>query len=72
MLMKNMRNNDVEVKLTRKGRISNVKEECYGRGVGVVLRKSRKNNNVKEEWCQGGVGGEMSKKKITSMRSAIK
>jgi hypothetical protein len=37
-----------------------------------VLRKSRKNNNVKEECCQGGVGGEMSKKKITSMRSAIK
>lgn len=69
--MKNMRNNNVEIELTRKGRISNVKEECYRRGVGVVLRKSKKNNNVKEECYQGGVG-EMSKKKITSMRSAIK
>jgi hypothetical protein len=49
MLMKNMRNNNVEVKLTRKRGISNVKEKCYRRGVGVVLRKSRKNNNVKEE-----------------------
>jgi hypothetical protein len=72
MLVKNKRNNNVEIKLTRKRRISNVEKECYRRGVeGVVSRKSKKNNIVKKECCQGRVGGGMSKKKATYMRSVI-
>jgi len=48
MLVKNKRNNNVEIKLTRKRRISNVEKECYRRGVeGVVSRKSKKNNIVR-------------------------
>jgi hypothetical protein len=40
------------------------------------MLSKRSRSSVKEEQekqqCEGGVGGEMSKKKITSMRSAIK
>jgi len=56
----------------RKKKISNVKEECYQRGVeGVTSRKSKKNNNVEEECYQGEIGGAMSKTKKRSMKSAI-
>jgi hypothetical protein len=56
----------------RKKKISNVKEECYQRGVeGVASRKSKKNNNVEKECYQGEIGGAMSKTKKRSMKSVI-